>query len=172
MRFCVCIAILLRGYCLIHRYAVITIVYHHLLHHRFAWQLNLATNLHYQNISARVFLDVFKCFTKKFFIIAGYSILRVRATDLDEGVNSEIEYEIEAGATKDSFTIESNGDIKTSKPFDREQHPIHTLVVVAKDKGKPSLRGKTNVEITVIDENDNAPVIDQVKSSHLSLIRS
>ena len=92
-----------------------------------------------------------------------YSILRVRATDADEGTNSEIVYEIESGATKDMFKIESNGDIKTKVSLDRELHGTHRLVVAAKDKGTPSLRGTTVVVITVLDENDNAPVFDQVQ---------
>ena len=100
------------------------------------------------------------------FFSPGYSILRVRATDKDEGTNSEIVYEIESGITKDSFRIESNGDIKTTKSLDRETHGTHQLVIAAKDKGTPSLRGTTNVVITVNDENDNAPVFDQVNDPH------
>ena len=95
-------------------------------------------------------------------VCLGYSILRVRATDEDEGTNSEIVYEIESGVTKDLFKIESNGDIKTKQSLDRERHGTHSLVVAAKDKGSPSLRGTATVVITVGDENDNPPKFDQV----------
>ena len=87
----------------------------------------------------------------------------MRATDEDEGTNSEIVYEIESGTTKNLFKIESNGDIKTTQPLDREMHGTHHLVIAAKDKGTPSLRGTSNVIITVQDENDNAPAFDQVE---------
>ena len=87
----------------------------------------------------------------------------MNATDDDEGVNSEVVYEIESGTMKDMFKIESNGDIKTTVSLDRELHGTHHLVVAAKDKGTPSLRGTTDVVITVLDENDNAPVFDQVQ---------
>ena len=87
----------------------------------------------------------------------------MRATDDDEGGNSEIVYEIESGMTKDLFKIESNGDIKTKQPLDREVHGTHHLVIAARDNGTPSLRGTSSVIITVQDENDNAPVFDQVE---------
>ena len=87
----------------------------------------------------------------------------MKATDDDEGTNSEVVYEIESGTTKDMFKIESNGDIKTRQSLDRELHGTHRFAVAAKDKGSPSLRGTANVVITVLDENDNAPVFDQVE---------
>ena len=92
----------------------------------------------------------------------GYSILKVAATDRDEGTNAEIEYEIESGITKDAFKIEANGDLKTTRALDRESHSSHQLVIAAKDKGTPSLRSTVPVTVTVTDQNDNTPKFDQV----------
>lgn len=89
----------------------------------------------------------------------------MKATDRDKGTNAEIVFEIESATEKDSFRIKSNGDIETAKKLDRETHAVHNLVVVAKDRGTPSLRSTVNVEVSIIDENDNAPIFDQVNQS-------
>ncbi len=98
----------------------------------------------------------------------GYSVLRVYATDQDEGTNGKIEYEIQSGATKDLFRILYNGDIETLRSLDRELHTSHQLVVTAKDKGTPSLKSSVVVNINVLDENDNSPVFDQIAPKQIT----
>lgn len=46
----------------------------------------------------------------------------------------------------------------TTKPLDREAQSGYLLTVTAKDGGMPSLSDTTDVEISVSDINDNAPV--------------
>ena len=89
--------------------------------------------------------------------LTGQFIAKVSATDKDEGVNSQISYQITSGDTT-KFTIDSNtGEIKTSAKLDREQAPSYRLQITAKDHGTPSLSSTVVVMVTVLDENDNTP---------------
>lgn len=57
------------------------------------------------------------------------------------------------------FTINSQtGAIVTSKTLDRETQSGYLLTVTAKDGGMPALSDTTDVEISVTDINDNAPI--------------
>ncbi|XP_062333222.1 protocadherin gamma-A10-like isoform X36 [Osmerus eperlanus] len=47
------------------------------------------------------------------------------------------------------------------KPLDREEHPRLSLKLVAVDGGSPQRSGTVNIDITVLDANDNAPVFNQ-----------
>ncbi|KAG7266039.1 hypothetical protein CRUP_013768, partial [Coryphaenoides rupestris] len=47
------------------------------------------------------------------------------------------------------------------KPLDREKHPHLSLKLIAVDGGTPQRSGTVNIEITILDANDNAPVFNQ-----------
>ncbi|KAM6953314.1 protocadherin gamma-A4-like [Aplochiton taeniatus] len=47
------------------------------------------------------------------------------------------------------------------KPLDREQNPRLSLKLVAVDGGTPQRSGNINIEISLLDVNDNAPVFNQ-----------
>ena len=94
----------------------------------------------------------------------GETVLRVEATDIDSGINGEIEYTITSGAAG-FFTLDSGtGILKVEKPVDRETNPSFTLSVVASNKvpysgTPPSAKTSATITITIEDVNDNAPVI-------------
>lgn len=91
----------------------------------------------------------------------GINVVTVSASDRDLGTNAEITYFISSG-DKTKFAIRSaSGEIYTTKKLDREQMPSYTLTVTAKDKGNPSLSSVVPVQITLLDENDNAPSFSQ-----------
>ncbi|KAB1281725.1 Protocadherin gamma-A10 [Camelus dromedarius] len=69
----------------------------------------------------------------------GTFVLRVSATDQDEGNNAVITY---------SF-------------LDREQTAEYNVTITATDKGKPPLSSSTSVTLHIGDVNDNAPVFHQ-----------
>uniref|UniRef100_A0A673UW04 Cadherin domain-containing protein n=1 Tax=Suricata suricatta TaxID=37032 RepID=A0A673UW04_SURSU len=90
----------------------------------------------------------------------GSSVLRVTATDLDEGVNAEITYTfINIGkAVRQLFKLDSTtGELTTGGVLDFEERQSYTIGVEAKDGGRHTAHCK--VQIDILDENDNAPEI-------------
>ncbi|KAM3866681.1 protocadherin beta-15-like [Diretmus argenteus] len=95
----------------------------------------------------------------------GASIFFVRAYDRDEGDNARIVYHImkDGGEhnTPTSFLNinPENGDILAVKSFDFETLKTFQFQVVATDSGSPSLSSNVTVNVFILDQNDNAPVI-------------
>uniref|UniRef100_A0A3Q2VIU1 Protocadherin 2 alpha a 15 n=1 Tax=Haplochromis burtoni TaxID=8153 RepID=A0A3Q2VIU1_HAPBU len=95
----------------------------------------------------------------------GASIFSVAARDNDEGSNALISYLIlrERGGenTLTSFlNINSeNGEIVALKSFDFEMLKTFQFQVVASDSGTPLLSNNVTVNVFILDQNDNAPVI-------------
>uniref|UniRef100_UPI003D9CAF24 protocadherin 1 gamma c 5 precursor n=1 Tax=Danio rerio TaxID=7955 RepID=UPI003D9CAF24 len=93
----------------------------------------------------------------------GSSVLTVKATDFDEGLNGEIQYFFGAhtpDAVKKCFNINTDtGDITVIGILDYEVTKLYTFDVCAKDKGSPEQEGHSSVRLHIIDENDNIPEI-------------
>ncbi|XP_067153132.1 protocadherin-23 [Apteryx mantelli] len=87
-------------------------------------------------------------------------IIQVFATDLDSGLNGEIEYSILSGNENAAFLIDSSrGILATNTILNHENTSSYRLVVQAADKGNPRLSATTIVRIQVVDVNDNAPIV-------------
>nr|XP_004611303.1 unnamed protein product [Sorex araneus] len=89
----------------------------------------------------------------------GTSILRLVATDQDEGPNAEITYSFLNAPTSTSlFRLNPDtGDITTNGTIDFEETNTYILDVEAKDGGVHTAH--CNVQIEITDENDNAPEV-------------
>ena len=91
-------------------------------------------------------------------IKTGELVLTVSASDEDFGTNSEVTYSFSSGNDQELFSINHlNGQIKVNKKLDYEYIPVHTLFVMAQDKGESPNYNETSVEIYLIDVNDNVP---------------
>ncbi|KAF1435388.1 Protocadherin-23, partial [Spheniscus demersus] len=98
-------------------------------------------------------------------------IIQVFATDLDIGLNGETEYSILSGNEDATFLIDSTrGILATNTVLDhentssyREMASSHCLVLLASDRGTPSLNSTATVLITVLDVNDNPPVFSSLE---------
>ncbi|XP_017885413.1 fat-like cadherin-related tumor suppressor homolog [Ceratina calcarata] len=94
----------------------------------------------------------------------GTVVAVVDATDPDEGAGGAIEYFLsDATESEGFFKVDKvSGTIRTTQSLDFEERQVHTLSIVAKDRGEPSLSSETMVIIEVIDVNENlhAPVFD------------
>ncbi|XP_055368204.1 protocadherin alpha-8-like isoform X20 [Betta splendens] len=95
---------------------------------------------------------------------AGMSIFSVTATDADGGENAVVTYSLErrgAGLSLTSFLNinEADGTISALKSFDFETLKTFQFQVVASDSGTPSLSSNVTVNVFILDQNDNAPVI-------------
>ncbi|XP_034399754.1 protocadherin gamma-C5-like isoform X10 [Cyclopterus lumpus] len=95
--------------------------------------------------------------------IAGSVLVKVEATDADEGVNGEIEYVFAEHTPQSLFSIfqldSGTGAISLVGQLDYENSPMHEIDITAKDKGVPEMEGHCRVQVIVIDINDNAPEI-------------
>ncbi|XP_035218016.1 fat-like cadherin-related tumor suppressor homolog [Stegodyphus dumicola] len=89
----------------------------------------------------------------------GTSVIRLRATDIDENENARLTYNLE-GPAWDRFHVDKNtGLLAIVGPLDREITENYALRVWAKDSSleKP-LMSSTIVYIRLEDVNDNAPM--------------
>uniref|UniRef100_G1S2I8 Cadherin-23 n=1 Tax=Nomascus leucogenys TaxID=61853 RepID=G1S2I8_NOMLE len=93
----------------------------------------------------------------------GTAVVQVRATDHDIGINSVLSYYITEGNKDMTFRMDRiSGEIATRPaPPDRERQSFYHLVVTVEDEGTPTLSATTQVYVTIVDENDNAPMFQQ-----------
>uniref|UniRef100_UPI000B4D825C protocadherin alpha-8-like n=1 Tax=Lonchura striata TaxID=40157 RepID=UPI000B4D825C len=93
----------------------------------------------------------------------GALVIRLNATDLDEGANSNISYSLQTLSPqngRDIFQIDKNsGEVHLTGDLDFEDVNLYRLQVDAADKGTPSLSGHCKVVLEVLDVNDNAPEV-------------
>ncbi|XP_029369150.1 protocadherin alpha-8-like [Echeneis naucrates] len=95
----------------------------------------------------------------------GASIFYVSAFDKDLNDNAALSYHIirgEAGHSDMSSFLNinpDNGQISALKSFDFERVKTFQFHVIASDSGSPSLSSNVTVNVFILDQNDNAPVI-------------
>ncbi|XP_041709697.1 protocadherin alpha-C2 isoform X11 [Coregonus clupeaformis] len=93
----------------------------------------------------------------------GSLVVKLNATDLDEGTNSEIVYSYSlytSDKTQQTFSLNSkNGEIRIKEMINYEDFRIYDMEVIATDKGPNSLTGQSKLTILVTDMNDNHPEI-------------
>ncbi|XP_054073046.1 protocadherin alpha-2-like isoform X10 [Rissa tridactyla] len=93
----------------------------------------------------------------------GTLVVRVSATDTDEGINSEVSYTATNFfplSGRDVITVNlQTGEIRLSGALDFEEVSIFDFRIEARDKGSPPLTGHCSVELEVLDVNDNAPEV-------------
>ncbi|XP_070769937.1 protocadherin alpha-3-like [Enoplosus armatus] len=95
----------------------------------------------------------------------GVSVFSVKAFDRDDNDNAHISYHILRDGSKENKLASflnintENGDILALKSFDFETLKTFQFQVVATDSGTPSLSSNVTVNVFILDQNDNAPVI-------------
>ncbi|XP_053055503.1 cadherin EGF LAG seven-pass G-type receptor 1 isoform X3 [Acinonyx jubatus] len=87
-------------------------------------------------------------------------VLRVQASDRDQGQNAAIHYSIVSGNLKGQFYLHSlSGSLDVINPLDFEAIREYTLRIKAQDGGRPPLINSSGlVLVQVLDVNDNAPI--------------
>ncbi|XP_037658065.1 protocadherin gamma-B2-like [Choloepus didactylus] len=99
---------------------------------------------------------------------SGTSVLKVTATDQDEGANAEITYSFKMlrDDIGNMFMLDhESGEIKSRDPIDFEISSSYTMTIEAKDGG--GMAAECKIVLEILDENDNAPdvVFTSVASS-------
>ncbi|XP_066524885.1 protocadherin alpha-13-like [Hoplias malabaricus] len=126
--------------------------------------VNITINVIDINDNAPVFDRQVYTVTLEEDITAGTSVLKLHATDLDEGANGQVVYAFDQSLMNkafDKFEINANSGVLTVKePLDFEEQKVYEIDIQASDKGPVVLIGHCSVVINVKDINDNTPVID------------
>ncbi|KAG9346558.1 hypothetical protein JZ751_006869 [Albula glossodonta] len=93
----------------------------------------------------------------------GTLVLKLNATDLDDGSNADILYSFTfytSEKTQEMFTLNQNtGEIKVKDVIDFEEIKILEMHIQAKDQGHHPMSGQCTVMVYVADVNDNYPEI-------------
>eukprot|EP00062_Callorhinchus_milii_P013739 gi/632962304/ref/XP_007897232.1/ PREDICTED: protocadherin Fat 4-like [Callorhinchus milii] len=85
-------------------------------------------------------------------------VLRVSASDVDEGNNGLVHYYIIEGNEEDQFNIQrTSGHVTLVGKLDHEATASYSLKLLAKDLGSAPLSSTCSLIISVLDENDNTP---------------
>ncbi|KAK2912906.1 protocadherin-16-like [Channa argus] len=94
----------------------------------------------------------------------GSLVLEVKATDLDQGPNSQVMYFLSHGSRSMFIIDENTGRVITAAPLDREGegNELYTFEVYATDSSPANPRNSTaQVTVYIQDVNDNAPFFIQ-----------
>ena len=87
---------------------------------------------------------------------SGTEVGKVKSSDPDTKTVCTLQYSVSSNA-KDSFTVDTNGILKTKTSLDREVTPQFVFSVTVKDCGSPPLSNSVRVTVTIEDVNDNDP---------------
>uniref|UniRef100_A0A8C0IBR3 Cadherin related 23 n=1 Tax=Bubo bubo TaxID=30461 RepID=A0A8C0IBR3_BUBBB len=104
-------------------------------------------------------------------IPAASSIVQVKATDADEGINGRVWYRIVKGNEQNHFRINPSTGLvmRGVRHLDREQNSSHVLEVEAYNTEQGPMRSSVRVIIYVEDVNDEVPVFTQRQYNRLGL---
>ena len=93
------------------------------------------------------------------------SIYRFYATDNDIGVNKEFDFSIQNGDSANFYVNATTGELSTLNTFDFEVALTYTFTIVVTDKGIPPLTTQNSVLLSIVDSNDNSPILTDTKYS-------
>ncbi|XP_073342590.1 protocadherin alpha-8-like [Pagrus major] len=98
-------------------------------------------------------------------------VIKVQATDLDEGTNGDVEYAFGGDINSKAlelFSLDRNtGEIRTKGQIDYETANVFKLDVQASDRGQPPMTTDCRVIIKIQDVNDNKPEIEVTSISSM-----
>ncbi|XP_051869349.1 protocadherin beta-15-like isoform X2 [Pristis pectinata] len=93
----------------------------------------------------------------------GTLVIKLNATDLDDGSNGDIEYSFTShtsATVRELFDLNSKtGEIKVKGNLDYELNSAFEINVQAMDKGSAPVPAYCRVHVDIIDVNDNAPEV-------------
>ncbi|XP_075337488.1 protocadherin alpha-8-like [Odontesthes bonariensis] len=133
-------------------------------------QVNILVNVIDVNDNAPVFSkDVYSVLLEEN-SPPGTTVVKVNATDLDDGRNEEIVYSFSNSVNRKFFKLfEINpltGEITVKGSIDYEEKDKYQIEIQASDKGLAPLSTQKNVNIKIVDMNDNAPEIEVTSFSN------
>ncbi|XP_061596681.1 protocadherin-16-like [Cololabis saira] len=103
-------------------------------------------------------------------LLAGTGFGRVSASDRDAGLNARLAYRLLHQDRRFQINAQT-GEISTRLALDREHQSSYQLVVVVQDGGTPPRSATGTAHITVLDDNDNAPIFTHVRPDRELLLQ-
>uniref|UniRef100_A0A8C7MIJ4 Protocadherin 2 alpha b 9 n=1 Tax=Oncorhynchus kisutch TaxID=8019 RepID=A0A8C7MIJ4_ONCKI len=98
-------------------------------------------------------------------------VIQVKAIDLDEAVNGDVEYSLGRDLNRKVYEVFNldgvTGEIRVKGEVDFESTEVYRLDVQASDKGQPPMTVSCRVIIKITDVNDNQPDIEVTSLSNL-----
>ena len=84
------------------------------------------------------------------------------AFDSDPGKNGEVDFFLQSPSSMFALTVDGRRFF-ANVTFDREEKAVHTIPVVARDRGNPQMTSAfpAFIELTILDLNDNPPKFTQ-----------
>ena len=90
----------------------------------------------------------------------GSELTVVSATDLDQAENGFVTYSLNSAQINRTFVIDSvTGVMSVNRPLDYETRQSYTIIVTGTDGGTPQRTGALTINLSILDENDNPPII-------------
>ncbi|XP_051789733.1 protocadherin alpha-7-like [Erpetoichthys calabaricus] len=135
--------------------------------------LNISVTVGDINDNAPVFLEETYSVTLEENAPLGTLVLKVNASDLDEGSNGEVVYSfkqsVESKVTELFQLNMYTGEITVKGVIDFEEKELYEFDVKATDSGLMSMSSHCTVFIKIKDMNDNAPLIEVTSLTNLIL---
>ncbi|KAG9348481.1 hypothetical protein JZ751_002216, partial [Albula glossodonta] len=100
----------------------------------------------------------------------GTCFLTLNVSDMDDGVNAELNWAVIAGDEEAKFAVNSSGVVCLQGSLDRERVSMYNLTVRVNDLALPAdsrLTSTGRVIVLVEDVNDNAPSFVSVERLHV-----
>ncbi|XP_066524877.1 protocadherin alpha-3-like [Hoplias malabaricus] len=133
--------------------------------------LNITVTVLDNNDNRPVFTQDFYATQIKETVPRGTLVVKVYATDLDEGSNGDVIYSFSNKLNRkllDLFELNNiSGEIRVNGEIDFESTDVYRLDVLASDKGTPPMTVDCRVIVKVLDVNDNSPEIEVTSLSNL-----
>ena len=101
------------------------------------------------------YLEAIEPITIKNTANVGYLLVQVNATDLDEGLNAQVQYNITSGNELSIFVIDELGFLRLNSSLLYSNIPFFSLTINVSDHGSPVLFNTSQINITVEDDRSS-----------------
>ena len=98
------------------------------------------------------YLEVVKPITIKNTAHVGYTLVRVNATDADEGLNAQLQFKTTSGNELNKFVIDNLGFVQLNESLLYDSVAEFFLTINVTDLGSPILYNTTGINVTVQDD--------------------